>query len=147
MKEKLEEIERLLKELPWQSERGARKIEKILAELKEAATLKTVYHTAETIDEKGQYTKYKYRKINRLSFYIRPLREWFIPCVSCQQKLKTMLATGSWILGNKQYLPAIELNTTTNDFDEEYEENIETRKATEEEIKRIGFDGWEEIED
>jgi len=34
MKEKIEHIEQILKQMPWQCERGARQIEAILAEMK-----------------------------------------------------------------------------------------------------------------
>lgn len=107
--------------------------------------LKEEIHIAETIDEDRVYTKYKYRIIQRIGFYIRPLRVWYFPCKTCQEKLKTMMANGVWILGNDSYKPDIELNTTTDEVDEDYEETIEERKATPEEIERIGLGGWEEV--
>jgi len=145
MKEKLEKIEEILADAPWQTERVARKIEKIVAELKAEATLREEYYLAETIDDKGIYKKYKYRKIERIRFVIRPLRESFIPCKACQEKLKAMMVNGKWILGNRDYAPAIELENSRFEVDDHYQETVEKHKATKEELERIGIEGWENI--
>jgi hypothetical protein len=107
--------------------------------------LRETWHTAESITEKGIYQKMKYREVERIGFYIRPLREWFWPSQEDQKRLKKMLAEGSWILGNDDYKPAIELNTTTDELDDESWVTLEEHKATPEEIKRIGLEGWERL--
>lgn len=109
--------------------------------------LRETWHSAEEVTEKGIYRKLKFRKVERIGFYIRPLREWWFPCPKCQQDLKKMLANGNWILGNKEYEPAIELNSSTEDeIDEASWQTLEEHKATPEEVKRIGIGGWENIE-
>jgi len=113
--------------------------------MKESPVLRETWHTAESIDSKGNYEKLKYRKIEQISFYIRPLSNHFIPCPTCQKKLKKMMAEGRWILGNKSYEPAIELNNQRDEIDDDSWQTLEKRKATQEEIERIGLDGWEEI--
>lgn len=115
-------------------------------ERKQTPVLEEEWRVAETIDSKGNYQKLRYRMIEQIAFYIRPMQEWFIPCAECQKKLKEQMAKARWILGNKTYEPAIELNNTKNEYDEDSVETIEERKATPAEIKRIGLDGWEEIE-
>ncbi len=100
------------------------------------ATLKEKWHMAESIDEEGIYKKLRYREVEKIGFYIRPLRNWFYPCPHCQQKLKEMMAKGSWILGNKAYEPMIELNTTNeSEPDDKSFKVVEKRKATKEEIE------------
>ena len=111
----------------------------------EKPLLREKWHISESIDEKGIYQKLKYRTVEYIGFYIRPLREWFFPCRQCQQKLKKMMANGTWILGNKDYEPMIELNNTKDDIDEDSWETLEERKATEEELERIGLEGWNTI--
>jgi hypothetical protein len=108
--------------------------------------LKEVWHIGESIDDKGNYRKQKYRKVEQLGFYIRPLRDWFVPCPHCQAELKKLLAEGRWILGNKEYEPRVELNTTKNEVDNDSWITLEERKATKAEIDRIGYDGWEDDE-
>jgi hypothetical protein len=103
------------------------------------------WHLAEEIDNKGIYKKIKYRQVQRIGFYIRPLREWFYPCEHCQRELKKQMAEGNWILGNKDYYPEVELNTTNMDIDEDSFVTLEERKATLVELKRIGLEGFEEI--
>jgi hypothetical protein len=106
--------------------------------------LKEKWHTAETIRDDGTYEKLKWRSVQQLSFYIRPAKEWFVPCHDCQNKLRTLLADAEWILGNKNYEPAIEMNSVKDELDESSWETLEKHKATPEELKRIGKDGWEE---
>jgi hypothetical protein len=108
--------------------------------------LKEEWHFGEEIDSKGIYKKVKYRKVERIGFYIRPLREWFFPCKQCQEKLKKQMAEGNWVLGNKEYEPDIELNNTKMEIDEDSFVTLEERKATNEEIERIGLDGYEDLE-
>jgi len=108
--------------------------------------LKETWHVAETIDENGIYKKLRFREVEQIGFYIRPLREWFFPCPACQQELKWLMKEGTWILGNKEYEPMIELNNTKDEVDDESWETLEEHKATEEELERIGKEGWEEIE-
>ncbi len=103
------------------------------------------YFEAESIDSNGFYEKLLYREIEQLSFYIRPAREWFIPCPTCQQKLKRQMANARWIFGNKDYEPAIELNNVKDELDEDYTHAILHRKATQAEIDRIGIDGWKKL--
>ena len=107
--------------------------------------LRETWEYSEEIDEQRNYKLIKHRKIEQLAFYIRPLREWFIPCIECQNKLKQKLINGRWILGNKEYKPDIELNTLKNEIDEESFTILRTRKATEKELERIGIDGYETI--
>jgi hypothetical protein len=108
--------------------------------------LREEWHIAESIDGKGIYKKLKYRMIEQIGFYIRPAREWFFPCPECQKKLRKILAEARWILGNKEYKPDIELNNVKDELDDESWITLEEHKATLEEIKRIGKEGWEEIE-
>jgi len=108
--------------------------------------LRETWHTAETVTEKGVYRKLKYRTVERIGFYIRPLREWFWPSEDDQKRLKKLLAEGSWILGNDDYKPAIELNSTQDEIDDDSYKTLEEHKATPEEITRIGLNGWENIE-
>ena len=108
--------------------------------------LRETWHIAETITDKGMYQKLKYRKVEQIGFYIRPAREWFFPCQECQKNLKKLLAEARWILGNKEYEPDIELNNVKNELDDESWITLEEHKATPAEIKRIGKDGWEELE-
>jgi len=108
--------------------------------------LREEWHIAESIDDKGIYKKLKYRKVEQIGFYIRPLREWFFPCSECQKELKGMMSFGFWILGNKGYEPAIELNNTKDEIDDDSWQTLDERKATPEELKRIGLNGWEELE-
>jgi len=108
--------------------------------------LREKWKIAETIDDKGNYKKLKYRTVEQIGFYIRPLRQWFFPCKECQERLKKMMATGTWILGNKEYEPDIELNNTKDEIDDDSWITLEERKATPAEIKRIGLEGWENIE-
>lgn len=151
MKEKLEQIEKILSKMPWQSERGAKEIEKIVAELKTELEQKQKdviterWKLAEEVTEKKVYKKLKYREVKRVYFRIRPIRENFEPCSECQLKLQKMLAEGSWILGNKSYEPAIELNAIGWDTDDHSFETIEEHQATPEEIERIGIDGWNHL--
>ena len=107
--------------------------------------LREVWHTAESIDDKGNYSKIKYRKVERIGFWIRPLRERFYPCEHCQRALKKQMAEGHWILGNKDYEPAIELNSAEFDIDDDSFVTLEERKATDEELERIGLEGYVEI--
>ncbi len=107
--------------------------------------LRETWYMGETIDNDGTYRKVKYRKIERLGFYIRAIREWYYPCEECQQELKKLLAEGKWILGNKDYEPAIELNTTEDEIDDDSWKDIEKHMATKEEIKRIGIGEWRDI--
>ena len=109
--------------------------------------LRESWHVTESIDENGVYKKLKYREIEQIGFYIRPLREWFFPCPKCQEELKKMMANGAWILGNKEYEPMIELNNTKDAIDDNSWITLEERKATPAEIKRIGLEGWEEVEE
>jgi len=113
--------------------------------MKEKPVLRERWHIAESIDQHGNYEKLKYRKVEQISFFIRPLGEWFIPCSDCQKKLKKMMAEGRWILGNKDYEPMIELNNKRNEIDDDSWQKLEKRKATKEEIERIGLEGWEEV--
>jgi hypothetical protein len=106
--------------------------------------LRETWYIAETITDKGIYQKLKYRKVERIGFYIRPLREWFWPSAEDQKRLKKLLAEGSWILGNKDYAPAIELNSTKDEIDDESWITLEEHKATPEELERIGKNGWQE---
>ncbi len=108
--------------------------------------LEETWHLAEEITSEGIYRKLKYREVEQISFYIRPAREWFIPCKECQQRLKKQLAEARWILGNDDYKPAIELNSIKDEIDDDSWLTIDEHKATQEEIKRIGIDGWERIE-
>ncbi len=108
--------------------------------------LREEWHIAESIDEKGIYKKLKYREIEQIGFYIRPAQEWFHPCVNCQKKLRQILGEARWILGNKSYEPPIELNNVKDEIDDASWETLEEHKATPEEIKRIGKEGWEKIE-
>lgn len=108
--------------------------------------LRETWHIAEEINDEGIYKKHKYRIVEQIGFYIRPLREWFIPCMECQKNLKKQMAEGNWILGNKDYEPDIELNNTEYEIDDGSWVTLEERKATKEEIERIGLGGWEEIE-
>lgn len=108
--------------------------------------LDETWHYAEQIDNKGNYILNKYRKVEQLSFYIRPAQEWYTPCVECQKKLKKLLATARWILGNKSYEPAIELNNVKNETDDKSFVDLKTRKATKDELERIGLEGWEDID-
>lgn len=108
--------------------------------------LRVSIHFAEEITQNGEYHRLRYREIEQISFYIRPLGETFVPCSDCQKKLKKIMAEGKWILGNNQYEPAIELNNKRDEIDDNSWETIEKRKATPEEIKRIGLEGWENIE-
>jgi hypothetical protein len=101
----------------------------------------------EDIDDKGIYKKLKYRKVEQIGFYIRPLRDWFFPCPDCQKRLKQQMATGAWILGNQEYKPDIELNNTKDEIDDNSWITLEEHKATPAEIKRIGKDGWRDIEE
>jgi len=101
---------------------------------------------AESIDAKGMYQKLKYREINKISFYIRPLREHFAPCQACQQRLKEIMSNGTWILGNKSYEPLIELNSTRWEIDDNSWQVLDEHKATKEELERIGIEGYEHIE-
>jgi len=103
------------------------------------------FFLAESIDEKGIYEKLEYREVEQISFYIRPAREWFFPCPDCQKKLKQTMANARWIFGNKDYEPAIELNNVKDELDEDYTHAIIHRKATKEELDRIGLEGWEKI--
>jgi len=109
-----------------------------------SSVLRESWHIGESIDDKGNYKKMKYRKIEQIGFYIRPLRDWFFPCKHCQEELKKMMVTGTWILGNKGYEPMIELNSTKDEIDDTSWITLEARKATKEEIERIGYDGWED---
>ncbi len=106
--------------------------------------LRETWFTAETIDKDGNYEKLKARKVEQLSFFIRPLGEWFIPCRDCQVKLKKMMQEGKWILGNKSYEPLVELNNQRDELDEDSWQTLEKRKATKEELERIGLEGYEE---
>lgn len=107
--------------------------------------LEEVWHYAEQIDDKGNYKLVKYRMIEQLSFYIRPAQEWFTPCIDCQKRLKKLLAEARWILGNKAYEPALELNNVKDEIDEQSFTDLKVRKATKEELDHIGMDGSEEI--
>lgn len=124
-----------------------KQINKVLEDLGEDIhALKEKWHIGEEIDDKGIYKKIKFRKVERIGFYIRPLREWFFPCEHCQVALKKQMAEGNWILGNREYYPDIELNNSTMEIDEDSFVTLEERKATQEELKRIGLDGYKEIE-
>lgn len=150
MTEKIGQIKKLLKEIPWQSEKQEKQVESILSSMEaeldsESPVLKESWYLAEGIDEKGIYSKNQYRKVEQISFFIRPLREWFFPCEECQRKLKGQLQNGTWILGNKDYEPMIELNTTKNEIDDDSWFVVETHKATAEELKRLGLEGWKDL--
>jgi len=109
--------------------------------------LREKWYVGESIDDKGNYKKLRYRKVEQIGFYIRPLREWYFPCQKCQEQLKKMMAEGAWTLGNKDYEPMIELNNTKDEIDDNSWITLEERKATPEELKRIGLEGWEDIEE
>lgn len=114
-------------------------------EIKNTPVLRETWHTAETITSEGIYQKLKFREVEQITFYLRPAREWFIPCPHCQQKLKKTLADARWILGNHDYDPPIELNSVKDEVDDESWTTIEEHKATPEEIERVGIDGWERL--
>lgn len=113
---------------------------------KNSPVLRETWHLAESITSKGIYQKLKYREVEQISFYLRPAREWFIPCQHCQQKLKQTLAEARWILGNKDYEPPIELNSVKDELDDDSWVTLEEHKATPDELKRIGEDGWIKLE-
>jgi hypothetical protein len=117
-----------------------------MKEPEKSPVLEETWHLAETIDEKGTYQKLKYREIEQISFYVRPAREWFIPCPECQKKLKKLLAEARWILGNKNYEPPVELNSVKDEIDDDSWTTLEEHKATPVELERIGKEGWERIE-
>jgi len=109
--------------------------------------LRETWKMAETIDDKGIYKKMKFREIEQIGFYIRPMREWFFPCPDCQKRLKEQFAEARWILGNNEYKPDIELNNVKDELDDSSWVTLEEHKATPEEIKRIGKDGWEDLDE
>lgn len=109
------------------------------------SALREEWHIAETIDDDGIYKKLKYRTVEQIGFWIRPAKKWCFPCPECQKKLKELLANAKWTLGNKDYEPAIELNNTTDEVDEDSWFTLEEHEATNEERKRIKIGGWEEI--
>jgi len=100
---------------------------------------------AEEVTEEGIYKKHKALKVEQIGFYIRPARVWFYPCVEDQKKLKKLLAEATWILGNRQYEPDIELNNTNMEIDDASWEVVDEHKATKEEIDRIGLGGWDTL--
>ena len=112
---------------------------------KNTPVLKETWHTAETITSEGIYQKLKFREVEQITFYLRPAREWFIPCPTCQKRLKITLAQARWILGNKEYDPPIELNSVKDELDDDSWVTLDEHKATPEEIKRIGIDGWKKL--
>lgn len=113
----------------------------------EEAVLNQNIHFAEEVTDKQKYRKLRYRTIEQIGFYIRPARVWFFPCKQDQQKLKRILANATWILGNKEYEPPIELNNTKDEINDSSWETVEERKATKEEMDRIGIGGWHNIPD
>jgi hypothetical protein len=119
--------------------------ERMNEQTKNTPVLKETWHTAETITSEGIYQKLKFREVEQITFYLRPAREWFIPCPTCQKRLKITLAQARWILGNKEYDPPIELNSVKDELDDDSWVTLDEHKATPEEIKRIGIDGWEKL--
>lgn len=108
--------------------------------------LREEWFVGESISE-GTYKKLKYRTIEQIGFYIRPAQEWFYPCPDCQKRLRKILGEARWILGNKSYEPPIELNNVKDEIDDSSWITLEEHEATPEEIKRIGNDGWEDIDE
>jgi hypothetical protein len=103
------------------------------------------FFLAESITSESIYEKIEYREVEQIGFYIRPAREWFYPCPTCQKRLKQTLAQARWIFGNHDYEPAIEMSNVKNELDEDYTRTIEKHPATKNELERIGVDGWEKL--
>lgn len=100
---------------------------------------KTVY--SEHIDGKtGEYVKDAGIKRFSYRFYLRFIKEHFWPCDQCEKRLEQAIRKridqGDLILGNKDYEPPIELSTTDDILDDSWKE-LERRKATPEELKRL----------
>lgn len=99
--------------------------------------------TAEYIDDDIPFEYLKYRFIDHIKykFYLRFIKKHFTPCDECQTKLHTLITeSDDLILGNKDYDPLIELNRTWKIIKET---EIERRKATKEDYKRIYGYRWE----
>lgn len=100
--------------------------------------------TAEWInDEDGDYEKNTYNEDGRFKFYLRFIKEHFTPCDECQKILNnTIYNAPALYLGNKSYEPPVELSRQWVTDEASWVE-IEKRKPTEDDFKRIYGLGWE----
>jgi hypothetical protein len=107
--------------------------------------LEEKWHCAEYIDDDGVYQKVKWRTVERIGFYIRPLQLWFYPCRKCQAEIKKEFFESTWIFGNKDYEPMIEMNRDFDEIDDDSWITIESHPATKEEQKRFKDGKWHDL--
>ena len=107
--------------------------------------LKEKWNHAEYIGDEDIYHRVKWRTVERIGFYIRPFQRWFFPCRKCQEELKNIVLNGTWIFGNKQYEPLIELNRDFKEIDDDSWVTLETHKATKAELKRLPDNEWNDL--
>lgn len=111
----------------------------------ESPVLRENWHEAEYIDEKGNYVKAKWRTIERIGFYIRPIQKWFFPCRDDQLEIKKLFLDSAWILGNKDYEPQIEMQRALKEIDDDSWQILEKRKPTDDEKKRMKEGKWYDL--
>lgn len=100
--------------------------------------------TTEWINEEtGDYEKNKCKEDGRYKFYLRFIQKHFTPCNECQKQINDLIYNSSSLyLGNKSYEPPVELSRQW-DTDEESWVELEKRKPTKEDFKRIYGHNWE----
>lgn len=95
-------------------------------------------------EETGEYEKNRCKEDSRYNFYLRFVKEHFKPCLECQKALHELIYNADKLyLGNKSYEPAIELSREWAIDDGSWVE-LETRKATKDDFKRIYGYKWKE---
>ena len=101
--------------------------------------------TTEWINEEtGEYEKKKCTEDGRYKFYLRFIKTHFAPCKECQKVLNDLIYNAEQLyLGNKSYEPPVELSRQW-DIDDNSWVDLEKRKATKADFRRIYGLYWEE---
>src|SRR4030042_512568 len=104
------------------------------------------FERVEEKDGKLFYTKSKSEYLTYLGFWLRFCSRHWRPCQECQKELmKTIADADSWVFGNKDSEPQIELYKHTNEINDNAWEEVERREISEAEAKRLHQGGvyWE----